>query len=327
MPSDVPNDARLLLLDRHAVEPLLQPNDVLNAVREAFVLHSRRQGRMFPVVREALPGGAIFGIKAGDVAEQGLLGFKAAGFWPANRQRGGEPHQATVVLIDPASGRPLCIVDGNAITTARTGAAGALGLQTLARADSTHACVFGTGVQAQVQLAFALRALPSLRVVRYVSARRTPDAAFEARFQVRCQLICATDADTAVAVSDLVITATPGKGALFAADAVRPGTHLNCVGADTQGKRELPPGLLERVRLVVDDHDQARRIGESQWAPGLPSLELGDLLTGSATLHRQHDDITLFDMTGLALQDLTVARLVHQRAMALGTGTSIPWTW
>ena len=94
------------------------------AVREAFVLHSQRAGRVFPVVREKLHTGGVFGIKSGDVANQDLLGFKAAGFWPGNRA-GGEPHQATVALFDPATGRPLCIMDGNAITTARTGAAGA----------------------------------------------------------------------------------------------------------------------------------------------------------------------------------------------------------
>jgi len=134
----MPNDARLLLVDKASVEAVLQPDQVLDAVREAFVLHSRREGRVFPVVREALSTGGIFGIKSGDVASQGLLGFKAAGFWPANRKVGGEPHQATIMLIDPATGRPTCIIDGNAITTVRTGAAGGLGLQQLARQDSTR---------------------------------------------------------------------------------------------------------------------------------------------------------------------------------------------
>jgi alanine dehydrogenase len=323
----MPSDARLLLLARNAVEALLLPDDVLLAVREAFTLHSLREGRVFPVVREALSTGRIFGIKSGDVQSQGLLGFKAAGFWPSNRQLGGEPHQATVMLIDPGTGRPVCIIDGNAITTARTGAAGGIGLQTLARPESSRACVFGTGVQAQAQLEFALRTLPLLRHVRYVTPRGEPDAAFESRFAQRCSLECARDANAAVADSDLIITATPGGGPLFDAQSVCPGTHLNCVGADTRGKRELPDGLLDRVRLVVDDKEQARQIGETQWAPDTPCEELGDLLTGKAILLRNPDDITVFDMTGLALQDLTVARLIHQRALASGAGTSIAWPW
>ncbi|WP_395317143.1 ornithine cyclodeaminase family protein [Variovorax sp. UC74_104] len=325
--STAPADAQLLLLDKTQVDALLSPDEVLRAVREAFVLHSEREGRVFPVVREPLATGGVFGIKSGDVQAQGLLGFKAAGFWPANRQRGGEPHQATIMLIDPATGRPLCLIDGNTVTTVRTGAAGGLGLQQLARADSTRLCIFGTGVQARIQLDFALRLLPSLREVLYISASGEPNAAFEAHFAGRCRIAPAGDRNTAVTRSDIVITATPGGGALFDLDAVQPGTHLNCVGADTRGKRELPEGLLQRARLVVDDRTQAQQIGETQWAPGTSCIELGDLLGGKATFERAPGDITVFDMTGLALQDLTVARLLHLRANETGTGTRIAWPW
>jgi alanine dehydrogenase len=323
----MPNDARLLLLDKDVVESLLLPDDVLKAVHEAFVLHSRREGRVFPVVRESLATGGVFGIKSGDVAAQDLLGFKAAGFWPGNRGLGAEPHQATIMLIDPATGRPVCIVDGNAVTTMRTGAAGGLGLQRLARADSARACVFGTGVQARVQLTFALRLMPALKTVRYVTASGQPNAAFEALFSAHCDIAHATDRNEAVEESDIVITATPGAGALFDLRALRPGTHLNCVGADTQGKRELPEGLLKRARLFVDDRTQAGQIGETQWAPGIASVELGDLLTKRAQFNRSPDDITVFDMTGLALQDLTVARMLFERASALNLGTALSWPW
>ena len=321
------SESRLLMLNADAVAAYLQPDDVLAAVREAFVLHSEDKGRVFPVIREQLSTGGVFGIKAGDVQSEGLLGFKAAGFWPSNRARGSEPHQATIMLVDPATGRPVCIIDGNAITTTRTGAAGALGLQQLARRDSTRLCVFGTGVQARAQVGHALRVLPHIQYLRYVSVDRKRDEDFENHFAGRVQMECAIDADAAVARSDVIITATPGGGPLFNAEAVQPGTHLNCVGADTKGKRELPEGLLARVRLVVDDRVQSRQIGESQWAPETPCVEIGDLLTGKATLERAQDDITVFDLTGLALQDLTVARLVHDKARTGGKGVEIHWPW
>lgn len=322
----MPNDAQLLLLDKHAVAALLQPEAVLAAVREAFVLHSQRLGRVFPLVREALPAGGVFGIKSGDVATQNLLGFKAAGFWPANRQLGAEAHQSTIVLIDPVTGRPQCIIDGNAITTMRTAAAGALGLMRLARVDSRRVCVFGTGVQARAHVAYALDVLPSLTQVTYVTGRGTPDPAFEALFAARCQITLATDRNAAVAACDVVITATPGGGPLFDAAAVSPGTHLNCVGADTQGKRELPAGLLARSRLFVDDHVQAQQVGETQWLQDMPCTEFGDLCDGTH-FQRAQNDITIFDMTGLALQDLTVARMLQQRAIATGAGCSMAWPW
>ena len=323
----MPTDAKLLLLDRDVVEPALHAEQVMAAVREALILHSQRAGRVFPVVREKLHTGGVFGIKSGDVAKQDLLGFKAAGFWPSNRGVGAEPHQATVALFDPSTGRPLCIMDGNAITTARTGAAGGLGLQHLARPESTRICLFGTGVQASVQLQYALKLLAHHCTVQYVTVTGEAEPAFEARFRDRCVISVATDRNAAVANSDVVITATPGGGALFDTEAVQAGTHLTCVGADTAGKRELPDGVLERARVFVDDEVQARSIGECQWAPSLPCTEIGDLLSGTKSFKRSPSDITVFDMTGLALQDLTVARFLYEHAREKHLGTSVAWPW
>ena len=321
--------AQLLILDKHQVERLLVPGDVLSAVRDAFILHSRGEGRIFPLVREPLATGGVFGIKSGDVQSEDLLGFKAAGFWPKNRAKDAEPHQATIMLFDPHTGRPVCLIDGNLVTTMRTGAAGLLGLKTFARAESERACVFGTGVQATIQLEFALKYLPALRTVRYATHDAARDAAFEKRFEDRCELspVSAADRNDAVSASDIVITATPGGGALFDVGAVQPGTHLNCVGADTKGKRELPPDLLARAKVFVDDLHQAKEIGEMQWAPHTDAMEIGALLAGKAVFHRAHDDITLFDMTGLALQDLTVARMLCTSAEAQNVGTHIDWPW
>ena len=115
---------------------------------------------------------------------------------------------------------------------------------------------------------------------------------------------------------------------LFSADAVRAGTHINAVGADTQGKRELPAGLLERSRVWADDLPQARHIGELQWASGLPAAELGELLAARAgAAPRAPGDITIFDMTGIALQDLTTVRMLYERALANNMGQNIPWPW
>lgn len=324
------NEGRLLLLDRDAVAALLQPDDVRAAVREAFSLHAARAARVFPLVREELPGSAVFGIKSGDVPSQELLGFKAAGFWPANREGGGDAHQATIVLIDPRTGRPLCIADGNAVTTARTAAAGALGLQLLARPDSEQLCVFGTGVQARGHVDYALHALPSLKRVRYITSDGRQEPSFETQFAGRCDIALAggartAGADAAVAASDIVVTATPGHSMLFNAEAVRAGIHINAVGADTPGKRELPPGLLQGARVWTDDLPQARRIGELQWEHDLPAAELGELLESPPA--RAADDITIFDMTGIALQDLTTVRMLYQRALANNIGHNIPWPW
>jgi alanine dehydrogenase len=230
-------------------------------------------------------------------------------------------------LINPATGRPDCVIDGNAVTTMRTGAAGGLGLMLLARSESTRVCLFGTGVQARIQLTYALRLIPGISCVRYLTAEEKRVRSFEALFLGQCDIEHVVDQNAAVAQSDIVITATPSTRALFDLEAVKPGTHLNCVGADTKGKRELPAGLLERARLFVDDRNQARLIGETQWAPDTPCTELGDLIAGRSQPRRQPTDITILDLTGIALQDLTVARLLRDRATAAGRGCSVPWPW
>lgn len=321
------NNAQLLLLDMHAAESLLNIDSVLAAVERAFELHRLREGRVFPVIRESLKTGGVFGVKAGDVQSESLLGFKAAGFWPSNRSIGGEPHQATVMLIDPATGRPQCIIDGNAITTMRTGAAGGLGLRALARPDSQRLCVFGTGVQARIQVTFTLHLMPGIKSVRYLTSSRVADERFESYFRDQCEISHAMDANEAVATSDIVITATPGRGPLFSEAAVQPGTHINCVGADTKGKRELPEGVLDRARLFVDDRTQASQIGETQWKSDAPCTELGDVLADPSKVNRLREDITVFDMTGLALQDLTVAQMMRDRALESGIGMQIAWPW
>jgi ornithine cyclodeaminase len=180
-------------------------------------------------------------------------------------------------------------------------------------------------VQARIQVTFALELVPTLRKVNYVTSNGAPNPGFENSFAGRCDISHAPDGDAAVAASDIVITATPSTTALFNLDAVQPGLHINCVGTDTKGKRELPPGLLVRGRLFVDDRVQARLIGESQWMPDRPCVEFGDLLCSKVQIKRESDDITIFDMTGLALQDLMVARGLQESAVARGVGHRIPW--
>jgi len=103
--------------------------------------------------------------------------------------------------------------------------------------------------------------------------------------------------------------------------------RTSIASAPTRAVSELPAGVLARARVVADDLTQARQLGELQWSPQTPAIELGDLLTGRAELQRKPVDITLFDLTGLGLQDLTVARLIHRRAMDHGFGTSVSWPW
>lgn len=321
----------LLLIPAHDVLALLDRDATMAAVRQAFVQHSAGTGRVFPMIREAVGSNAVFGIKAGDIAPDNVLGFKAAGFWPGNTAHGKGAHQATIMLFDPATGRPVCLLDGNHVTTLRTGAAGAIGIDLFARKDVERLCLFGTGVQARIHLEYALQVRPSLGAVTYVTVDGARDFDFESdfagRYGDRVRLGHATDADQAVAKADLVITATPSRKPLFTNDAVRAGTHINAVGADTVGKRELPEGLLQRARLFVDDARQSANVGEGQWAKECDATEIGAVILDDQPYAREADAITVFDMTGLALQDLVVAQMIFDGARQAGRGMAITWPW
>jgi alanine dehydrogenase len=317
----------LLVLNTHAVQQLMDVQQVIQDVEQAFKLHSSRAGKTYPVVREPVDQG-IFGIKSGAVEGQRLVGLKAAGFWMGNRALGKEAHQATVLLVDPQTGRAYALLDGNQITTMRTGAAGGIGLRELGPQAPQTLCLFGTGVQAQVQLQFALRMKSSIQQVSYHTWDDKPDPAFEAKFSSQVALRHSTSPNAAVNAADVIITATPGKDVLFDVTAVRAGQHFTCVGADTKGKREAPRGLLERANFIaVDDQTQARELGELQWQPDMQSIEMGELLVGSRPRQRDPDDITVFDMTGLALQDLVVAESLYRLALERGMGQRLAWPW
>lgn len=315
----------LLLLDAPTLERLLTPELAIRAVREAFLLHAARGDRRFPVLRETWQDG-VFGIKAGAVEGRGLLGFKAAGFWPDNGRWGADAHQATLMLLDPRCGRPLAVLDGNRITALRTAAAGYWGIERLARHDARRLAVFGTGVQALAHVGFALRARPRVEEILYVSADRGPRPAFEAALAGEGRIVRAeADADAAVRAADLVITTTSGRAPLFTDSALRPGTHVNAVGADTRGKRELPEGLLKRASLFVDDLAQSRTLGELQWAPDTPATEIGEVLAERHPGRTRADALTIFDLTGLGLQDLLTAHAALRAALASDQGRRVPW--
>ncbi len=322
---------QLLVLNADALRTLIEPQAAIAAVREAFELHSSAEGDTYPVVREPLgqgPAPAVFGIKSAAIESQRLVGLKAAGFWSHNRSMQREAHQAAILLIDSHTGRAQALLDGNQITTARTGAAGYWGINLLAAQAARRICVFGTGVQARVQLEYALRARPQATQVSYISRNGEPHAAFEQHFAPLCELRHRTNAEQAVQEADIIITATPGRVILFQAGALRGGQHINAVGADTRGKRELPSGTLELASHVwADDGPQARELGESQWCAGLELQEIGALMLGHHSYQRAASDLTVFDMTGLALQDLCLARQLVQAAESQGLGQRIDWPW
>lgn len=306
-----------LISDAQCAE-LLTPADALACMRTLFAQMAAGEADNFPVVRERPGlGDCVYGIKSGVNRASGLLGLKIGGYWPGNTARGMARHQSTVVLTDPESGAPIALVGGNVITALRTAASAALSVDVLARQDAKVLGIIGAGGQAlsHAQAVLAVRDFDQVLVWN-----RTPEAGARLASALGPGARLAETADALVSHSDVVVTITGATAPLFSVDAVRPGAHFACMGSDTAGKGEAPDGLLAQARLFVDSAAQARTLGECQRALVQPEAltPLGAVILGHAPGRIAEADITLFDGTGLGLQDLAMAQLVLTKAREMG---------
>ena len=323
----------MLIISEQEARALVRVEDAITVVERCFAAMSRKDARNYPVVRETVGRlDAVYGVKAGCDTSAPILGLKAGGYWAQNAARGLGNHQSSTLLFDPDTGRACALVSANYLTGVRTGAASAIATKYLSRPDSTVLGIIGAGVQSHHQL----RATLAVRAIRRVHAwNRSPEnlASF-GRIVEQLGLEFAPEANAqAVATrADILITVTPSQKALVESSWVRPGTHINAMGADTRGKQELDPALVARAALFVDEAAQAISIGECQHAcnAGLITEEsfrgsIGAVIEGSCDGRRTADEITLFDGTGVALQDLAVADLAVRAAVERGLGTSVDY--
>lgn len=283
------------------------------AAREAFL--ATATGSTFPVVvgHSSLAHNR-FTLKSGSAGD--LVGVKIGSFWPGNTEL--PRHSSTIVLLDPATGRLRAVVEAATANAYRTAAADALAVDTLARADSRTLTVIGTGHQALHEVRAVSRVRPIEQVL--VIGRRTDAAvAFAAAVTAGTGLPAApADPQAGVAAADVLVTATTARQPLFDADWVTPGTHISAMGADGPGKQELPAELYDRASLFCDLPEQSRAIGEFQHAPAATPVALGAVLAGHAAGRTSTEDVTVFDSSGFALQDLTLAAALLRRAASPG---------
>jgi alanine dehydrogenase len=319
----------MLLIPEKLVPELLSVADAIAAVERTLAACDRGAAWPYPVVREMTGHRrAVFGIKSGFDRSAMLLGLKAGGYWPENAAAGRTNHQSTILLFDPETGMASALIGANYLTGVRTGAASAIATRYLARKDATTLSIIGAGVQSGYQL----RATLAVRDLRMVvawdpSAANLEKLGCEAR-ALGIPFTPATSPEDAARRADILITVTPSQSPIVHKDWVRPGTHINAMGADTAGKQELEPDLVASACVYVDAVEQAITIGECQHAfrQGLLGRDdlartLGGLASGRLAGRGSDDEITLFDGTGIALQDLAAAGVAVARARERGLGT------
>ncbi len=307
-----------LLLDSNAVNKLLNMTDVIDVVEEAFRMWGEGKGNM-PAKAYLLVEGGDF--RAMPAALPGCAGMKWVSTHSQNQPRNLPSVMAVIIYNDPETGYPLAIMDGTKITAYRTGATAAIAAKYLARRDSHTIGIIGAGGQAYTQILAHAELFGPISVNVFDTAKAAVDRLISSlpEFSIRnCSL------QEAVA-SDIVCTLTPSRSPIIKPEWLNAGTHINAVGADAAGKEELDPLILKKAIVVVDDLKQATTGGEIN----VPIKEgtyrtdeiyatLSELVIGRKPGRTDNKVISVFDSTGVAIEDIAVARLLFEKAQQTG---------
>lgn len=337
--------AAVTVLSAQDIQQVFTISDALEAVEGAYRQKAEGKGTAWPMVYAAFePGVADMDIRSGELASSGLFGLKLTAWFSQNPAQGLPEIYGTTLICDNRTGAPLALLNASAITGLRTGAAGALGIKWLARKDATNLLVAGAGHQSAFQVAAALAACPGIAHVEVWDPRRAeaPEARVaQMRADVAAMLAAAgiertyeivpvADGQAACGRADAIITITPATTPIIKKDWVRPGTHLSTVGADMEGKQEIESSLAAAARLYVDDRAQAVASGELEVPVKEGALtaddivaELGEVIAGMAEGRTSDEQITVFDTSGIAVQDLASSQVAYERAVEAGLGVTV----
>ncbi|MDP1841364.1 MAG: ornithine cyclodeaminase family protein [Reyranella sp.] len=321
----------LLILSRTDIAGLMNYGDYVDAVEAAFRAAAAGRAVAPPASALQLPAGSFHAKGAALLGPEAQVAIKINGNFPGNPAANGLPTvQGVIYLADGANGRPLAVMDSIEVTLNRTGAATTLAARHLARAGARVATICGAGVQGRIQLK-AIAAAAKLERVHVWDADAARAIAFAREMSVELGLDMEATADLSpVRRSDIVVACSSAHRAFLTPDLVRPGTFIAAVGADNPDKSEIDPGLYAKSLVVVDSLEQCAEIGDLHHAlvagvvtPEHVHATLGEIIAGKKAGRTDDGAITLFDSTGMGLQDVAAAIAIYRRARAAGTGTLV----
>jgi alanine dehydrogenase len=321
---------KILLIPKKDIEGILSMREVMNAVESAFRYKALGKVQMPPKLYVMFPKGD-FRTMPCYIPELGFGGVKIVNVHPENPEKYGLPTiMALMILIEPETGKPLAIMDGTWITNIRTGAAGGVAAKYLARKDSKVIGMVGAGTQARTQL-LALNEVFDIDEVKvYSKPMKTCEKFKRDMAHLGLNILIKERAEDAVRGCDILVTTTPVTQPIVKNEWVDEGMHINAIGADAPLKEELDPQILKRAKIVVDDIEQACHSGEINVpiSKGIITkadiyAELGEIIAGKKVGRVNDGEITIFDSTGLAIQDLATAILVYKRARERGLGSEV----
>lgn len=321
----------ILWLNKNEVESLLDMKSTIKVVEEAFRQHGMKKVQMPPKLY------LYFKNHNGDLRtmpayleEADITGVKIVNVHPDNPKKGLPTVMALVILNSTETGAPLAIMDGTHLTDMRTGAAGGVAVKYLARKNSKVVGFVGTGNQARTQL-MGIKEIIDIEEIKITSVSEKSNINFKAEMEKKADCdITLKKSIREVCDCDILVTTTPSREPVVMNEWISEGTHINAIGADAPGKEELDPAILKRARVVVDDIPQASHSGEvnvpvSKGVFGVRDIccELGEVIAGKKKARVKDSDITVFDSTGLAIQDVATADIVYRKALKANIGIKL----
>jgi ornithine cyclodeaminase/alanine dehydrogenase-like protein (mu-crystallin family) len=326
---NTPTSDGLLIVSEEVCAKVIGRDDAFRAVENVFGAMARGEAYNFPVIREAIGyADALYGFKSGFDKAGMALGVKSGGYWPGNAAKGLTNHQSTIFLFDPDTGQLRALVGGNYLTAVRTAASSSVSIAHLARKDSMVLGMVGAGHQSTFQLRAAAQQRDFEKVVAWnFHPEMLPNlekVAVELGLEFQ-----SVSREELGAQADVIITITSAFEPLMKKDWIKPGTHIACMGTDTVGKQEVDADLVAAATVFTDEIAQSISLGEAQHAIGAGLIKDSDITPIGAVINGDHkgrgsdDEITLFDGTGVGLQDLAVASVAARLAQEQGLATQV----
>jgi alanine dehydrogenase len=321
-----------LVLTGRDVRALLGWDECIAAVEKAFRLHAEGKSLAPGVLGVRAPGGGFHIKAAGLQLDRLYFAAKTNANFSENPRRHGLPAiQGVIVLCDAEDGRALAVMDSIEVTVRRTAAATAVAARYLSRTDARSATICGCGIQGRAQLRALVRVRPLERAFAFdADAAAARAFAGEMSGELGFEVVPVSSPAAGLAESDVCVTCTPSRQAFVMRGQVRPGTFVAAVGADNADKQELDPQLMGAAMVVTDVTDQCAAIGDLHHAIEAGAMsrddvyaELAELVTGRKEGRRSPEEITIFDSTGTALQDVAAAAVVYEKALAADGGLRV----
>ena len=334
---------KIKVLNEEDIKKIINMNIAIKAVEKAYMQKNSNKGNVWPLVFYEYEHNIFdLDIRSGNLDNDNVYGLKLISYNENNPNNNMPKVFATSLICDSKSGKPLALLNASPITSYRTGAAAGIGAKYLARKDSENLLVVGCGNIAIYSIVAVLITMPNIKNV-YICNPKNYDSVLnkfeniketvnktleEADKNINVNFICSKDIESAVKESDIMITATPSEKEMIKAEWVKEGTHFSCMGACMEGKQEIDSDLFKNAIVFADDKQQCFKSGELQNAIKESKIndidgEIGELILNKKKGRNSDKEITIFDSTGLFIQDLATSVELLNEAIKNNIGIEV----